>query len=123
MYGKKKFSKSYKIISEQRIDVLFNIIEWSIFFGFCVLAAIFVKDVWIQFQSKETFMGQSLAPIKKLPTIVFCFDTTFSWWIYRPDYFEIGLAGLSTGFFTLKENETVHFEETNESYNLEQISD
>ena len=123
MYGRKKVSKPNKIISEKRIDVLFNIIEWSIFFGFCVVAAIFVKDVWNQFQSKETFMGQSLAPIKKLPTIVFCFDTPFSWWIYHPGYFEIKLAGLSTAFLTLKENETVHFEETNESYDLEQVSD
>ena len=118
MYGKKKVSKPNKIISEKRIDVFFNIIEWSIFFGFCVVAAIFVKDVWNQFQSKETFMGQSLAPIKKLPTIVFCFDTPFSWWIYHPGYFEIKLAGLSTAFLTLKENETVHFEETNESYDF-----
>ena len=79
MYIKERTSKPKKASSGKRIDVFFNIIEWSIYIGFCILAGLFVKDVWNQFHAKETFMGQSLQPITKLPTIVFCLESNDSW--------------------------------------------
>ena len=38
----------------------------------CCLACYFVKDVISQYQAKKTYLGQSLKPITKLPTITFC---------------------------------------------------
>ena len=63
----------------KRLDVLFNIIEWSIYICFCVLAAIFMKDVWDQFHAKETFMGQSLEPFTELPSVILCLKTPWAW--------------------------------------------
>ena len=118
---KKRSSNRKKIISDKRIDALFFVIEWLIFIGFCVLATIFVKDVWIQYHAKETFMAQSLVPIRKLPTIVLCLESPFSNWIYGDGFIKIQV-GNYTDYKTLKEHKTIHFEETDESYDLEQVS-
>ena len=59
----------------KKFNIFLVSLEWSIYFGFCILAFLFVKDVLNQFHAKETFMGQSLKPISKLPTIAFCLNT------------------------------------------------
>ena len=56
------------------IQCYFKVLEWTIYIGFCILAAFFMKDVINQYQAKETYLGQSLKPITKLPTITFCVD-------------------------------------------------
>ena len=45
-----------------------------------------MKDVIDQFQAKETFMGQSLKPINRMPTIVICMGLD-NWqnWEYDKD--------------------------------------
>ena len=72
---KKRSTIQKKVTSEKRIDALFFMIEWLIFIAFCILAALFVKDVWHQYHAKETFMAQSLLPIRRLPSIVLCLES------------------------------------------------
>ena len=54
---------------------LFITVRWSAYCIFCVVAGYFMKDVIDQYQAKETYLGQSLKPITKIPTLVFCLDT------------------------------------------------
>ena len=60
--------------SSLNVYFYFKVLEWTVYFGFCILAAFFMKDVINQYQAKETYLGQSLKPITNLPTIVFCVD-------------------------------------------------
>ena len=60
--------------SSVNIQCYFKVLEWTIYIGFCILAAFFMKDVIDQYQAKETYLGQSLKPITNLPTLVFCVD-------------------------------------------------
>ena len=56
------------------IKCYFKVLEWAVYIGFCILAAFFMNDVIDQYQAKETYLGKSLTPITKLPTITFCID-------------------------------------------------
>ena len=99
----KRTSKPRKVKSGKRVAIIFNVVEWLLYIVFSVLAALFVKDVWVQFQAKDTFMGQSLEPMTEFPSIVFCLDK-YSW-NYRDGIIKIQ-ATLDNGYNTLKENET-----------------
>ena len=73
-----KSKKMNKISRREAFDnkahsIIFGI-EWLVYLGFCLLAGYFMKDVIEQYQAKETYLGQSLKPITKLPTITFCVD-------------------------------------------------
>ena len=52
------------------IDVFFKGLEWLLYIGFSIIAMLFMKNVLEQYQAKNTFMGQTLEDITKLPTIV-----------------------------------------------------
>ena len=60
--------------SSINVHFYFKVLEWTIYIVFCILAGYFMKDVIEQYQAKETYLGQSLKPITKLPTITFCVD-------------------------------------------------
>ena len=59
----------------RNVSYLFITIRWSAYCIFCVVAGYFMKDVIEQYQAKETYLGQSLKPITKIPTLVLCFDS------------------------------------------------
>ena len=61
------------------LDVLFKGIEWLLHIGFSIIAIVFMKNVFEQYKAKDTFMGQSLEDISKLPTIVLCLETEYAW--------------------------------------------
>ena len=97
--------------------------EWSLFIVFSVLAALFVKDVWVQFQAKETFMGQSLEPMTKLPSLTIC--TRPSWshsWSYSEGIIKINTF-INRTWKTLKENEILYYDSYGSGIVLYQISD
>ena len=71
---------------KNKINFIFKIVEAITFICFCILAGTFMKDVIDQFQAKETFMGQSLKPINRMPTIVICMGLdSFQNWEYGKD--------------------------------------
>ena len=53
---------------------IFKVIEYVIYLGLCCIAAYFMKDVIYKYQANETYLGQSLKPITKLPTVTLCMD-------------------------------------------------
>ena len=120
----KRTSKPKKVKSGKRVDILFNIIEWSLYMVFSVLAALFMRDVWDQFQAKETFMGQSLEPFTELPSIVFCLSTKYSW-NHREKLIKFRYADefnpKGAFYVTLKENTTLNLPGANESIILNQV--
>ena len=59
----------------RNVRCLFYTVRWSVYCIFCLVAGYFMKDVIEQYQAKETYLGQSLKPITKIPTLVFCFDS------------------------------------------------
>ena len=104
------------------IGTLFKGIEWFIYLVFCIIAGTFMKDVLDQFHTKATFMGQSLEPITKLPTIVFCVNSKLSWNSMSSK------GQVKVKYYTdvtnqvLKEYESMDFQETNETIFLQQYS-
>ena len=113
----KRTSKPKKVKYGKRIAIIFNVIEWSLYIVFSILAALFMKDVWDQYQIKETFMGQSLEPMTKFPSLTLCLKS-FSY----KDMGKIRVA--KDGYYkTLKENETLYgLDENNSSVILHQVS-
>ena len=105
-----------------RLEVLFKIIEWSIYICFCVLAAIFVKGVWDQYHAKETFLGQSLEPFTELPSVILCLKTPWAW-SYSKGNIKIEHKDNSDGtvYQTLIENEPRYMSESNESVIMHQV--
>ena len=103
----------------KRVKVFLVTLEWSIYIGFCILAFLFVKDVLNQFHAKETFMGQSLKPISKLPTISFCLNTNET---ISEDDLIVQSKDTEGEFKTLTENKTLHFETLNETIALERMT-
>ena len=70
----------FKYISSLKpIEIIFKGIKLMFFLVLFALAGIFTKDVIQQFQAKDTFIGQSLKNITKLPTIVVCLETEYIW--------------------------------------------
>ena len=116
---KQRSSKPNKKQCGKRVTILLVTLEWSIYIGFCILAFLFVKDVWNQFHAKETFMGQSLKPISKLPTIAFCLNTNET---IGNDDLIVQSKDTEGEFKTLTENETLHFETLNETIGLERMT-
>lgn len=116
MLIKKNRSIHRRFRYDKKIDVLFKGVEWLIYSGFCMIAAHFMYDVLEQYQKKDTFMGQSLEPIDKLPTIIFCLDTRSSWLLNMT---EISYK-IRNHYHILRENETLFFNETGETVALEQ---
>ena len=55
-----------------------QLIEWTLFFGLCVLSAFFMHGVLDKFFSGKTSFNQSQEPIKELPTIMICFSKSNS---------------------------------------------
>ena len=97
--------------------------EWSLFIVFSVLVALFVKDVWVQFQAKETFMGQSLEPMTKLPSMTICMRPSWSYsWSYSEGIIKINTF-IKRKWMTLKENETLYYDSYGSGIVLHQISD
>ena len=103
----------------RRINATCLCIEWFFFTIFCFIAGYFMKDVFEQFQAKETFMAESLKPITKYPTIVMCFH-------YPVDVKEnlnISYRSRSNGITTLLQaNQPNIFPEEKETVVLEQIN-
>ena len=116
----KRSLKPKKGVIRRRIEVSFKCIEWFIYIGFCILAGLFVKDVFDQYQSKDTFMGQSLQPITKLPTIVFCF-TKYSW-DYNEGKVKVFYSTRFNDYNCIKANESLHLDGGNETVNWEQMT-
>ena len=56
------------------VNYIFKVIECVLFLGLCFIAGYFMKDVVYKYQANDTYLGQSLKPITKLPTITFCAD-------------------------------------------------
>ena len=109
--------------SGKRASVIFNVIEWSLFIVFSVLAALFVKDVWVQFQAKETFMGQSLEPMTKLPSMTLCTKPSWSHsWSHSEGIIKINTF-INRTWKTLKENEILYYDSYGSGIVLYQISD
>ena len=82
-------SKKRKLICQKprlgkRIKVIFKGIDWALFIGFCFLAGHFMKNVIDEYQAKKTSFTQSLEPITKLPTVVLCSESPYSW-VYGTD--------------------------------------
>ena len=121
MKNKKRSSQPKRINSDKAIDAIFSVIEWSIFSIFCILAAYFMNGVLTQYQAKDTFMAQSLQPITKLPTIVICLESNYSWdFTTGLVYVDYGMVEIS--YEGLKENATVRVAKSNESVTLNQIT-
>ena len=109
-----------------RLDVIFKGIEWIVYVCFCILAGIFMVDVIAEYRASETFMSQSLKPITKLPTITLCMTPTledkFPQWVYQSDVrLDYHIDG-DIRRTTLNEKEALHFEHSNETVMLEQVS-
>ena len=118
---KKRSSKPKKDRCSKRVNVILTISEWIIYIGFCILACLFIRDVWSQYHAKETFMGQSLKPITKLPTILICLDT-LEILIYSKGDLIIEQRDPNDNYQAYKENETLHFQEWDEYVHFEQTS-
>ena len=103
----KRTSKPRKVKSGKRVAIIFNVIEWSLYIVFSVLAALFMRDVWDQFQAKETFMAQSLKPITKLPSLTLCLEPKKTW-SYIEEIIKIRVTINGKSYKTLKENETLY---------------
>ena len=97
-------------------------LKWTIYIGFGFIAGLFMKDVLKQYQSKDTFMGQSLEPISKLPTVVICLDSRY-YWSYSNGFVVMEYAVDTFNFKILKENEILYMEEGNETVFFEQYSE
>ena len=105
----RRTSKPKKVKKGKRITIILNVIEWSLYIVFSVLAVLFMKDVWDQFQAKETFMAQSLEPMTEFPSLTLCL-VGFS-------YRDMGkIRVIKNGYYkTLEENETLYGLDENES--------
>ena len=106
-----------KPISNSRIRTLLKVIEWLLFIGFCVLAIYFMNNVWDQFQAKESSLGQSLKPIKKLPTLTICYYSLYNWM----EYVDIGYtakAKKSEPYQALKLGEKYYIPQANETIEI-----
>ena len=120
----KRTSKPKKVNSGKKVGILFNVIEWSLYVVFSILAASFVKDVLDQYQAKETSMGQSLEPFSELPSIVLCLSTKYTWSysekIIKIRYFD-DFNPRGAFYVTLEENKTMSLPGANESIVLDQV--
>ena len=77
-------SKKRKLICQKptlgkRIKVIFKGLDWGLFIGFCILACHFMNNVIYEYQAKKSSFIQSLEPIDKLPTVVICFESKYTW--------------------------------------------
>ena len=99
---KKTSQKLRKGFLLRKIDLIFKAIEWSLFLFLCVIAGMFMIDVITQFQARETFIGHSLKPIDKLPTVML-FMHMGGYWEYSKDI-EIYIWNEGS-YKLLKENE------------------
>ena len=79
---------------DNKLDLIFIVIDWMIYIGLFLFAGIFMKDVIGQYQAKVTFMGQTLEPITEVPTIVLCANSPWSWILSSR------LVGVSYGAFS-----------------------
>ena len=79
MKAKKKSKVTNKAMLGNRLRVIFKSINCILFVLFCVLAGYFLTNVIDQYQAKKTNLAQSLEPITKLPTIVFCLKSDMTW--------------------------------------------
>ena len=59
----------------RNLRCLFITVRWTAYCIFCLAAVYIMKDVIEQYQASETYLGQSLKPITKIPTLVFCFES------------------------------------------------
>ena len=115
--------KGKKTTFKNRIDVLFKGIEWMIYIGFCILAAYFMKGVLDQYQAKDTYMGQSLEAITKMPTMTICIESDY-YWPYSNGLVVLSYRSGNDNGNALKENEPFHLGEVdgNETVVLEQFT-
>ena len=63
----------------KRMKQIFKGLDWTLFVGFCLLACHFMNNVIVEYQAKKTSFTQSLEPITKLPTVVICLESEYSW--------------------------------------------
>ena len=126
-------SKNYlfkSISSLKPIEIIFKAIKLIFFLILFASAGIFTKDVIQQFQAKDTFIGQSLKNITKLPTIVVCLETEYIWEfgsteadnIIAIDY-GISVSPADVTYITLEKNTPHQLKDKNETVFLEQINE
>ena len=80
-----------------------------------------MKDVVDQFQAKETFMGQSLEPINKMPTIILCLHSEYEW-VYSRGIVSIQYGKDGKMYQILKENQDLEMPNEKEVISLHQVS-
>ena len=110
---KLKFRKTFRFI--------FKTINFTLFVGFCVLAGYFMTNVIDLYQEKKTNLAQSLEPITKLPTIVFCLKSDMDW-VYGKNI-NISYEGSNFEVNHLQEFKRYFIQEANETVQVVQFSD
>ena len=79
MESKKRKMICQKTLLGKRMKVIFKGLDWTLFIGFCILAGHFMNNVIVEYQAKKTSFTHSLEPITKLPTIVLCLESGYTW--------------------------------------------
>ena len=119
----------FKSISSLKpIEIIFKVIKLIFFLILFASAGIFTKDVIQQFQAKDTFIGQSLKNITKLPTIVVCLETEYIWEFGGTDNiiaidYGISVSPADVTYITLEKNTQHLLKGKNETVFLEQINE
>ena len=124
-------SKNYlfkSVFSLKPIEIIFKVIKLIFFLILFASAGIFTKDVIQQFQAKDTFIGQSLKNITKLPTIVVCLETEYIWEFGGTDNiiaidYGISVSPADVTYMTLEKNTQHRLKGKNETVFLEQINE
>ena len=63
---------------------LLKVLDWLLFITLCIIALLFMKEVWIQFNSGDSSFKQYESSIAESPTITLClndkFLSNYSWY-------------------------------------------
>ena len=111
-----------RLLGEQ-IMIIFKVIDWVLFMGFCFLAGHFMKNVIVEYGAKKTSFTQSLEPITKLPTVVICLEKENDFiWVYGKEV-NISYMTPNKGWFSLKENKKHDLRDDNEVVEINQFDD
>ena len=56
-------------VTQERLDKLYKLLEWSLFVGLCITAIFVAKDVWKEYKSFDSNYKKSKENIMEAPTI------------------------------------------------------
>ena len=56
-------------VTQERLDKLYKLLEWSLFLGLCITAIFVAKDVWKEYKSFDSNYKKSKENIMEAPTI------------------------------------------------------